>query len=114
MGCWGASANLERAPRACDGIAACPAISPTRFGWINFLDLLRAGHTDYVINEAALDDMRRHAPAGVVNHQLAVYQLTRLPYRASDKRIPNASTTEHRKSHRIRSVPPPQGRGRPA
>jgi hypothetical protein len=58
MGCWGAIANLKRAPWAGEGIAACPAITPTRFGWINFLDLLRARHTDYVINEAALDDMR--------------------------------------------------------
>ena len=33
---------------------------------LNFLDLLRAGHTDYVLNDAAYDYMRRHdlsAPA---------------------------------------------------
>ena len=40
-------------------------LAPTRYGWINFLDLLRAGHTDYVINEAALDYMRGRALAGV-------------------------------------------------
>ena len=28
---------------------------------LNFLDLLRAGHTDYVLNEAAYDYMRKHA-----------------------------------------------------
>jgi hypothetical protein len=67
--CWGATANLKRAPCwAGDGIAACPDITRTRFGWINFLDLLRARHTDYVINEAALDDMRGPALAGVVIH----------------------------------------------
>jgi hypothetical protein len=31
---------------------------------VNFLDLLRAGHTDYVVNDAALDYMRSHALAG--------------------------------------------------
>ena len=29
---------------------------------LNFLDLLRAGHTDYVINDAALEYLREHAP----------------------------------------------------
>jgi hypothetical protein len=28
---------------------------------LNFLDLLRAGHTDYVLNDAAYDYMRKHA-----------------------------------------------------
>ena len=67
MGCWGASANLERALRAGDGIAACLAISPTRFGWVNFLDLLRAGYTDYVLNDAAYDYMRNQGlPAATI------------------------------------------------
>jgi hypothetical protein len=35
---------------------------------LNFLTLLRAGHTDYVINEAALDYAR--CLAGSVIHQL--------------------------------------------
>jgi Transposase IS66 family len=30
---------------------------------LNFLDLLRAGHTDYVLNDAAYDYMRKHALA---------------------------------------------------
>jgi len=30
-------------------------LATTRYGGINFLDPLRAGHTDYVINEAVLD-----------------------------------------------------------
>ncbi len=31
---------------------------------LNFLDLLRAGHTDYVLNDAAYDYMRRHDLSG--------------------------------------------------
>jgi uncharacterized small protein (DUF1192 family) len=38
---------------------------------LNFLDLLRAGHTDYVLNEAAFDDMRRRGLAGSVIARLA-------------------------------------------
>ncbi len=45
----------------------CTQIGNDRFTWfgtratktrLNFLDLLRAGHTDYVLNEAAFDYMR--------------------------------------------------------
>jgi len=51
----------------------CTQIGNDDFAWfgttssksrLNFLDLLRAGHTDYVINEAALAYMREHALAG--------------------------------------------------
>ena len=54
----------------------------TSFAWfgttgsksrLNFLGLLRAGHTDYVINDAALDYMREHALAGPVVQQLAAH-----------------------------------------
>jgi hypothetical protein len=47
--------------------AVCTQIGNDRFAWfgttgsksrLNFLDLLRAGHTDYVINDTALDYMR--------------------------------------------------------
>ena len=38
---------------------------------MNFLELLRAGHADYVVNEAALDYMREHDLAGPVIRQLA-------------------------------------------
>jgi hypothetical protein len=37
---------------------------------LNFLDLLRAGHTDYVINDAALSYMRGRSLAGPVTSQL--------------------------------------------
>jgi hypothetical protein len=51
--------------RGANGV--CPQIGNDDFTWfgttgsksrLNFLDLLRAGHTDYVINDAALDSMR--------------------------------------------------------
>jgi hypothetical protein len=60
--------------------AVCTQIGNDSFAWfgttgsksrLNFLDLLRAGHTDYVINEAALDYMCEHALAGPVIRQLA-------------------------------------------
>jgi Transposase IS66 family len=50
--------------------AVCTQIGNDSFAWfgttgsksrLNFLDLLRAGHTDYVINDAALDYMREHS-----------------------------------------------------
>ena len=43
---------------------------------MNFHDLLRAGHTDYVINEAALNYMRGRALAGPVISQLAAQPQT--------------------------------------
>jgi Transposase IS66 family len=59
----------------------CTQIGNDSFTWfgtrtsksrLNFLDLLRAGHTDYVINDAALSYMRGRALAGPVISQLAV------------------------------------------
>ena len=41
--------------------------------WLNFLDLLRTGHTEYVVNEAALAYMRDRALAGPVICQLAAH-----------------------------------------
>src|ERR1700677_839708 len=64
----------------------CTQIGNDDFTWfatrtnksrLNFLDLLRAAHTDYVINQAALDYMRGRALAGAVIHQLATHQQTR-------------------------------------
>jgi hypothetical protein len=50
---------------------------------LNFLDLLRAGHTDHVINEAALDYMRGRALAGSVIHQLAAHRQARFADQAA-------------------------------
>jgi hypothetical protein len=63
----------------------CTQIGNDHFTWfgtgpsksrLNFLDLLRAGHTDYVINDAALDYMRHRALSGSVIRQLAAQQQT--------------------------------------
>ena len=60
--------------------AVCTQIGDDRFTWfgttgsksrLNFLELLRADHTDYVVNDVALDYMRGHALAGPVVRQLA-------------------------------------------
>jgi hypothetical protein len=57
----------------------CTQIGNDSFTWFgtrasksrrNFLDLLRAGHADYVINDAAIDYMRGRALAGSVIRQL--------------------------------------------
>ncbi len=65
--------------------AFCTQIGNDDFAWfgtrpsksrLNFLDLLRAGHTDYVVNEAALDYMRGCALAGPVINQLAAHRRT--------------------------------------
>ena len=75
--------------------AVCTQIGNDKFAWfgttgsksrLNFLDLLRAGHTDYVINDAALDYMREHALAGPVIQQLAAQQPRRFADRTAWKR----------------------------
>jgi hypothetical protein len=58
----------------------CTQIGNDSFAWfgttksksrLNFLDLLRAGYTDYVVNEAALSYMRERALAGSIIARLA-------------------------------------------
>ena len=62
----------------CNGF--CTQIGNDDFTWfgtrasksrLNFLDLLRAGHSDYVINEAALSYMRTRSLAGPMISRLA-------------------------------------------
>jgi hypothetical protein len=62
--------------------AVCTQIGNDNFAWFgtmgsknrqNFLSLLRAGHTDYMINEAALDYMREHGLAGPLIGKLAAH-----------------------------------------
>ena len=64
----------------------CTQIGNDDFAWfattasksrLNFLDLLRAGHTDYVINDAALAYMHEHALAGPVIRRLAAHPVRR-------------------------------------
>jgi Transposase IS66 family len=49
----------------------------------NFLEILRAGHADYVLNEAALAYMRDHNLAGPVIDQLAAHPIKCLPDEAA-------------------------------
>ena len=72
--------------------AVCTQIGNDSFAWfgttgsksrLNFLDLLRAGHTDYAINDAALDYMREHALAGPVVQQLAAHPQRRFADQAA-------------------------------
>ena len=62
--------------------AICTQIGNDHVAWfgttasksrLNFLELLRAGHSDYVINEAALAYMRQRALAGPVIARLAAH-----------------------------------------
>lgn len=46
---------------------------------LNFLDLLRAGHTDYTINDAALDYVRELALAGTLVQRLTTHNSGNLP-----------------------------------
>ena len=64
----------------------CTRIGNDSFAWFattfsksrrNFLELLRAGHDDYVINGAALGYMRRHSLAGPVIDLLARHEARR-------------------------------------
>ena len=66
--------------RGANGV--CTQIGDDRFTWfgttgsksrLNFLELLRAGHTDYVVNPAALEYMREHALAGPVIQRLQAH-----------------------------------------
>ena len=72
--------------------AVCTQIGNDSFAWfgttgsksrLNFLELLRAGFTDYVINEVALDYMREHALAGPVIRQLAGHEQRRFADQAT-------------------------------
>jgi hypothetical protein len=69
--------------RHCGANGVCTQIGNDNFAWfgttgsksrLNFLDLLRAGHTDYTINDAALDYMREHALAGTLVQRLATHK----------------------------------------
>ena len=70
----------------------CTHIGNDRFAWfgttgsksrLNFLELLRAGHGDYVINAEALAYMGRRSLAGPLIRQLAEHETTRFAGRAA-------------------------------
>ena len=70
----------------------CTQIGNDRFAWfattdsksrLNFLELLRAGHGDYVVNAEALAYMRSRSLAGPIIRQLAEHDDTRFADRAA-------------------------------
>src|SRR3954466_14563253 len=76
--------------KAANGV--CTQIGNDHFAWfgttasksrLNFLDLLRAGHPDYVINAEALAYMRERALSGLVIKQLAGQPERHFPDRAA-------------------------------
>ena len=73
----------------------CTQIGDDRFTWfgttgsksrLNFLALLRAGHTDYVVNDAALTYMREHDLAGPLIQQLQAHPQRRFADQAAWQR----------------------------
>jgi hypothetical protein len=50
---------------------------------LNFLDLLRAGHTDYVLNDAAYRYMRKHSLPATLIARLAAEPETRFADRTA-------------------------------
>jgi hypothetical protein len=78
----------------------CTQIGNDRFTWfgtrfaksrLNFLDLLRAGHGDYVLNEAAFSYMRSRGLAGPVIARLAAAGARSLPIRRLGRPISTGS-----------------------
>lgn len=70
----------------------CTQIGDNWFTWfatrpsksrLNFLDLLRAGHTDYVLNDAAFSYMRKHSLPAMLISRLASEPQTRFADRAA-------------------------------
>ncbi|HTG84505.1 MAG TPA: hypothetical protein VL853_06835, partial [Gemmatimonadales bacterium] len=55
----------------------------TRKSRLNFLELLRAGHSDYVINAEALAYMRQRGLSGLVIEQLATHPERSFPDQAA-------------------------------
>jgi hypothetical protein len=87
---WISADDTSARHRAKNGF--CTQIGNDRFTWfgtrsaksrLNFLDLLRAGHTDYVLNEAAFAYMRCRGLAGPVIARLAAAGATQFADQAA-------------------------------
>jgi hypothetical protein len=84
MAAWITLDDTGARHRGANGV--CTQIGNDSFAWfgttgsksrLNFLELLRAGHTDYVVNDAALTYMRERDLARPVIRQLAGQELRR-------------------------------------
>ena len=97
----------------------CTQIGNDDFTWfgtrasksrLNFLDLLRAGHTDYVVNDAALDYMRSRSLAGPVISRLAAAPPVASPTTAPGKRISSVWASPICRSRPTPCASPPKAR----
>ncbi len=96
----------------------CTQIGNDEFGWfgtrpsksrLNFLDLLRAGHTDYVINDAALDICAGEPWRDLPSISWPHINGHGSPIRWPGRRISTASASAQCRSHRTQSASPPKG-----
>ena len=97
----------------------CTQIGNADFTWfgtrtsksrLNFLDVLRAGHTDYVVNDAAVAYMRGRSLAGPVISRLAAAPQTRFADHTACTRISRNSASATCRSRPIRWASPPKAR----
>ena len=95
----------------------CTQIGNAHFVWfgttasksrLNFLHLLRAGHSDYVINTEALDYMRQRALSSPVIARLPNIRSASSPARSPGPLISTASASRLSRSTPIRSWSPPR------
>src|SRR3954464_9770218 len=90
QGAWITVDDTGARHKAANG--ACTQVGNDHFAWfgstarksrLNFLELLRAGHPDYVINAEALAYMRARGLAGLIIQQLATQPERSFPDRAA-------------------------------
>ncbi len=105
--------------RHAGGNGYCTRIGNDAFPWfgttpgksrMNFLALLRAGHTDYVVNAAALAYRRPRSLAGPVMPASPSMPTSGSPMRQPGRRISNGSGLRRCMSPRTRGRSPPRGR----
>jgi hypothetical protein len=103
--------------KAVNGV--CTQIGNDHFAWfgsttsksrLNFLELLRAGHADYVVNAEALAYMREHALAGSVIALLEATRSASSRTRRPGLRISSGSASRRCASRRTRCAWPPRVR----
>ena len=88
----------------------CTHIGNDRFAWfgttgsksrLNFLDLLRTGHSDYVINPAALAYMRSRSLAARSSASWPSLRPSISPIGRPGRPISTSSASQHSRSRRI-------------
>jgi len=99
--------------------AVCTQIGNDSFAWFGttasksrqtFLELLRAGHTDYVVNDVALEYMREHDLSGPVVRQLAGHAPRQFAEQAAWQRHLEQLGSPRLRSPPSRCASPPRAR----